>query len=512
MAVWENVVWWALKKRVRQLELTKEYPHEIQSDWFRKLIAAGVETQYGEKFDFKAIRTVEDFSKAVPLNDYDSLKPWINRIRDGESKVLWNSEIKWFAKSSGTTSDKSKFIPMSKECLEECHYNGGKDMISIYYALYPDAALHKGKSIGMGGSKRSTSFSNTSSTFQDGDLSAIIMDNLPIWANLKRTPDLSIALMDEWEEKIEKMASITAQEDVRSIAGVPSWTLLLLKRVLEITKKSNISEVWPNLEVFFHGGVNFDPYIDQYKEMIPSVKMRYFETYNASEGFFGIQDTTDDRAMLLMLDYGIFYEFVPITEMGKESPQVVQLEEVELGINYAMVITTNAGLWRYIIGDTVMFTSRTPYRIIITGRVKNFINLAGEELIIDNAEKALAITCHKTNAAIKEYTAGPVYSEGDNPACHEWIIEFEKEPEDFDFFSDVFDTALKSQNSDYEAKRYHDMILAPPKIIKADDGLFYAWMKQRGKLGGQHKVPRLANNRKHIDSLLALIREFESGV
>jgi len=505
MAIINSVVSFLLKKRIHQIDLFIKYPHEVQSDWFRKLVAAGVETAYGQQYNFADILSVEDFKRLVPLNDYETLKPWIKRIRNGEQYVLWNTEIKWFAKSSGTSNDKSKFIPMSKESLEECHYNAGKDMLSMYYSLYPESDVLDGKSLAMGGSQRPSDLPNAS--FSDGDLSAIMMDNLPLWANIRRTPDISVALMDEWESKIEKMAQITSKEDVRSLAGVPSWTLLLLRHVLKVTGKKNISEVWPNLKVFFHGGVSFDPYQKQFQEIIPDSQMQYFEIYNASEGFFGIQDQRDSDGMLLMLDYGIFYEFLPLSEIGKNNPQTVSLEDVELGVNYALVISTNAGLWRYTIGDTIMFISLNPYRIRVTGRVKNFINLAGEELIIDNAEKALSVACNKTNAQIQEYTAGPFLGGELQKSSHEWIIEFDSEPKNTEYFKEVFDTALKSSNSDYEAKRYKDMILDFPKITFVPKGTFYKWMKKRGKLGGQNKVPRLSNNRRYLDDLLKLIND-----
>ncbi|KAB1063444.1 GH3 auxin-responsive promoter family protein [Salibacter halophilus] len=493
-----------MKKRYHQIELFMKYPHEVQAEWFNELIDSGSETEWGKKHDYASLRSLADFKKAVPVSDYDGLKPYIERIMKGEQNVLWPTEIKWFAKSSGTTSDKSKFIPISKESLEDCHYKGGKDMISIYYNHKPDSRIFSGRALVLGGSSTVNQLNKDS---YYGDLSAVIIRNLPFWAEFQRTPSMEVALMEEWEEKLEKMAQITAKQDITSISGVPSWTLVLLRRVLEITGKDYISEVWPNLEMFAHGGVSFDPYRKQYRNILNSEKVTYLETYNASEGFFGIQDQFDgDNSMLLMLDYGIFYEFMPMEELGKDHPETLSLHEVETGVNYALIITTNGGLWRYQIGDTIEFTSLEPYRIRVTGRTKHFINAFGEELIVDNAEKALAIACEKTKAIVKDYTAAPVYMEGDSKGSHEWAIEFSQEPENFEFFKDTFDNALKSQNSDYEAKRYKSFVLSEPIIHKLPAGTFYDWMKKRGKLGGQNKVPRLSNNRKYIDEILEFIQ------
>lgn len=499
-----SIMSWVMKKRFHQIELFMKYPHEVQAEWFNELIDSGSETEWGKKHDYASLRSLADFKKAVPVSDYDDLKPYIERIMKGEQNVLWPSEIKWFAKSSGTTSDKSKFIPISKESLEDCHYKGGKDMISIYYNHKPDSRIFSGRALVLGGSSTVNQLNKDS---YYGDLSAVIIRNLPFWAEFQRTPSMEVALMEEWEEKLEKMAQITAKQDITSISGVPSWTLVLLRRVLEITGKDYISDVWPNLEMFAHGGVSFDPYIKQYRNIFNSDKITYLETYNASEGFFGIQDQFDeDNSMLLMLDYGIFYEFMPMEEAGKEHPETLSLHEVETGVNYALIISTNGGLWRYQIGDTIEFTSLDPYRIRVTGRTKHFINAFGEELIVDNAEKALAIACEKTKAIVKDYTAAPVYMEGNSKGSHEWAIEFSQEPKSFEFFKDTFDNALKSQNSDYEAKRYKSFVLSEPIIHKLPAGTFYNWMKKRGKLGGQNKVPRLSNNRKYIDEILEFIQ------
>lgn len=509
MALINSVLSWVMKQRVHQIELFMKYPHEVQLDWFSNLVSSAKNTEWGRMYDYKSITNPSDFRERVPLNDYDSLKPFVDRLRKGEQNILWPSEIKWFAKSSGTTSDKSKFIPVSQEALEECHFKGGKDLLSIYCNNHPDTKLFDGKGIAMGGSHHVNEISNES-YYYEGDLSAIIIQNLPMWVEFRRTPNLSIALMEEWESKIDKMALATIQHDVTSASGVPSWTLLLFKKILEISGKKSILEVWPRFELFIHGGVNFTPYREQFRLLLPSENVNYLETYNASEGFFGIQDQPGSDDMLLMLDYGIFYEFLPLDQLYAEEPKTLLLEEVKPGVSYALIISTNAGLWRYMIGDTVVFTTLNPYRIKITGRTRHFINAFGEELIVDNAEKALAVACEKCHAIVSEYTAAPVYLENDKHGAHEWLIEFEKAPEDIGFFTNAFDNALKSINSDYEAKRYHDMILGEPIIRVMPKGTFYEWLKSKGKLGGQHKVPRLHNDRKYIDEILGVKKEANS--
>ena len=505
MALINSVLAWLMKQRIHQIEFFMKYPVEVQFDWLNRLLAISKTTEWGRQYDFKSINTYRDFASRVPLNDYDSLKPFIDRLRKGEQNILWPTEIKWYAKSSGTTSDKSKFIPVSEEALEECHYKGGKDLLSIYCNNRPETMIFDGKSIAMGGSHQEIGTSNES-YYHEGDLSAIIIQNLPVWVELLRTPTLSIALMNEWESKIEKMARATIPHNVTNISGVPSWTLLLFKRILEITGKDSMLKVWPNFELFIHGGVSFKPYKEQFRKILSSGHVNYLETFNASEGFFGIQDRSDADDLLLMLDYGIFYEFIPVDRMEEDHPQPLLLDEVKKDVNYAMVITTNAGLWRYIIGDTVQFTTLYPFRIKITGRIKNFINAFGEELIVDNAEKALTIACERCHAMVTEFTAAPVYFEGEEKGAHEWLIEFEKKPDDIEFFINTLDTALKSVNSDYEAKRYHDMILREPIIRIMPENTFYNWMKSKGKLGGQNKVPRLSNDRKYVGEILSMIR------
>lgn len=502
MTVVNSILSWIMKKRIHQIEFFMKYPNEVQEEWLFNLINSARNTEWGKKYDYKSIESRVEFVSRVPLQNYDTLKPYIERMLQGEENILWFSDIKWFAKSSGTTSDKSKFIPVSNESLEECHYKGGKDLLSIYCNNRPESKIFTGKCLIVGGSNQ---ISPVNDEISYGDLSAVLIKNLPIWAEFHTTPNSAIALMEHWEEKLETIANATINVNVTNISGVPTWTVLLAKRILEITGKNNLLEVWPNLELYFHGAVNFAPYRAQFEKLIPSSEMYYLETYNASEGFFGIQDQTNSSEMLLMLDYGIYYEFIPIENLEEENPKTLTLAEVSLHKNYAIVISTNGGLWRYVVGDTIQFTNLNPYRILITGRTKHFINAFGEELIIDNAEKALVSACDSCDAAIKDYTAGPIYFGDKNAGGHEWIIEFEKEPADLNLFTDSLDNALKKINSDYEAKRKGDMALMKPIIHTAKKDTFYNWMKNRGKLGGQHKVPRLANSRIYLDEILKMI-------
>ena len=483
-----------------------KYPYEVQDEVLKKLIGAARYTEFGQRYAFDDLINYEDFKKRIPVHTYEQLFPYIERLMRGEQNILWPSEVKWFAKSSGTTNARSKFIPVTSEALEDCHFKGGKDLYSIFINNYPDTKIFSGKGLGVGGSYRVNEYDPTSSSHY-GDVSAVIMQNLPPWAEFIRTPSLEVALMDNWEEKIEKLARETARVDVTQIAGVPTWTVLLLQHIVELEKKNSILDVWPNLEVFFHGAVAFKPYKNLFKSLIPSDRMKYWETYNASEGFFGIQDQKDSEDLLLMLDYGVFYEFIPMEELDKEYPDAIALQDVELGKNYAMVITTNAGLWRYNIGDTIKFTSKSPYRIRISGRTKHFINAFGEEVIIENAETAITAACEQTGAVIDNFTAAPIYLEKSKRGGHEWIIEFKIQPTDLSKFSDVLDSTLRKVNSDYDAKRAHDIALVAPIVRSVASGTFYNWMKRRGKLGGQNKVPRLSNTREFIDEILAMIAE-----
>ncbi len=488
-------------RRLSQISHFKENPEEVQKEQLFDLIKKSKDTQHGKYYDFASIKSIKDFQERVPVQKYEQMEHVIDKIRHGEKNVLWPGDIKWFAKSSGTTASKSKFIPVSKEALEDCHFRGGKDVLAIYNDLYPENDLFGGKGLTLGGSQKLSQY-NRESFY--GDLSAILIGNLPFWVNFIRTPDQSIALMDKWEEKLVKMTEATINENVTSLSGVPSWFMVLIKHILKTKGTDNLLDIWPNLELFIHGGINFEPYRDQYKKIIPSANMHYMETYNASEGFFAIQDNPSDTSMLLMLDYGIFYEFVPISEYGKEFPKALTLDEVELETNYAMVISTNGGLWRYIVGDTIKFTSKYPFKIKITGRTKHFINAFGEEVIVDNSNRAINYACEKTGAVIKEYTAAPMYMSTEEQGRHQWIIEFEKEPKDLAEFTHYLDLELQNINSDYEAKRYKDITLGAPKIEIARKDLFFDWLKKHNKLGGQNKVPRLSNNRDLIEELLTI--------
>lgn len=493
---------WMMKKRIHQIDLFRKYPNEVQHEMLEQFISQGRKTEYGQKYSFSKIKDYQDFKK-IPLQTYEDVKPYVDRLMNGEQKLLWPTETKWFAKSSGTTDSRSKFIPVTKESLEECHYKGGKDLLAMYYDNHPNRKLYKGKHLIIGGSAEINQLSADS---YFGDLSAIIVKNLPWWAEIRRTPSRDIALMSEWQEKIEQMARSTMHQDVYILAGVPSWTMVLANRVLELSGKSNLKEVWPNLELFMHGGVSFEPYREQFKRLIPDENMNYVETYNASEGFFGIQDEVDSNEMLLMLDYGIFFEFIPMSEFkGVNSKVTLSIDEVETDVNYALVITTNAGLWRYILGDTVKFTSRMPFRFKITGRTKSFINIAGEEVIVENADNAIAEACSKTNAQIREYTVGPIFMEEHEKGGHEWIIEFIRMPDEMERFCRILDERLRSVNSDYDAKRYHNMVLNEPVIHVVKKGTFDSWLDSIGKLGGQNKVPRLSNDRVIVEQILELI-------
>lgn len=501
MPVINSIINWANFKRIYEIELFKKHPQEVQREVLFDLLEEASNTEIGLKFNFRNIRSEKEFRENLPVQGYDDIKDTVERMMQGEKNLIWPGETKWFAKSSGTTHDKSKFIPVSKDSLEGVHIRGGRDVLALYLKNNPESGILSGKSLTLGGSHRVSNFNNNS---YYGDLSAIIIENIPFWTEFYRTPSTEISLLEEFEEKIEKIIKHSLGENVTSFAGVPSWYLVLLKRVLEVTGKSNILEVWPNLEVFTHGGVKFEPYREQYEKLFPGTQMHYMETYNASEGFFGIQDEPDKKDMLLMLDYGIYYEFIPMDKFRSDTPKVISLQEVEIGENYAMVITTNGGLWRYVIGDTIRFTSRSPYKFLITGRTKHFINAFGEELIIDNAEKAFQIACERTGAIISEYSGGPIYMNDNQKGAHEWVIEFEKLPRDLEHFISLFDVALKTINSDYEAKRHKNLSLEMPHFIIAKKGLFYEWLKKRGKVGGQNKIPRLSNDRQYLDQLIEL--------
>ncbi|NME67060.1 GH3 auxin-responsive promoter family protein [Flammeovirga aprica] len=500
MEILASAINWISKRRMHQIEHFMMHPIEVQEYLFKDLISSAAQTEWGKKYDYSSIKNLDTFEERVPISTYEDLSPYIERMIRGEQNILWPSKITDFSKSSGTTNARSKFIPVSKEALEDCHYKAGKDLITIYLNNHPTSKVLFGKSLGIGGSLQKNHHYNDSLM---GDVSAIIMKNLPFWAEFMRAPNLEVALMDEWESKIERIAETTTDKNITSIAGVPTWTLVLFEKILEQTGKSCLAEVWPNLEVFFHGAVAFGPYRETFKKLIGRDDMHFTDVYNASEGFFGIQDTTNDDELLLLLDYGVFYEFIPMSEFDKENPKVVQLADVEIGKNYAILITTNAGLWRYLIGDTVRFTSKYPYRIKISGRTKHFINAFGEEVVIENAEEAIKAACKATQAEVRNFTAAPVYLQEGQKGGHEWAIEFKHTPNNQQLFIETLDKKLREINSDYDAKRYKDMALIEPKIHFLQPKSFYNWMKSRGKLGGQNKVPRLANHREYLDSLLA---------
>jgi len=472
-------------------------PIAAQREVLQDLITHGQYTEFGRKYGFNQLFNIRKFKETVPIHEYEDLKPYIDRIMQGEENVLWNTPVNWFAKSSGTTSEKSKFIPITKESLEDCHFQSAKDVLTMYYNNRSESDLLTGKGLVIGGSHQ---ISPINDDMQYGDLSAVLLQNTPIWANWIRTPELSIALMDEWEAKIEKMALHTIQEDVTSISGVPTWTLILIKRILEITGKQTLKEVWPNLELYIHGGVSFTPYRTQFQKLIGE-GCHYLEMYNASEGFFAAQVSPEDEGMLLFTENGIFYEFMPVSEYGKPNPKTIGLKDVEIGQHYAIIISTNGGLWRYLVGDTVQFISKFPFKLKVTGRLKQYINAFGEELIADNADKAIAIACEQTQSVVKDYTAAPIYFGENSPGAHEWLIEFEQMPDSLEAFRSSLDSALKQLNSDYEAKRHRDMALTMPVVHSLPQGVFNEWLKQKGKLGGQHKVPRLSNERIFVEEI-----------
>ena len=495
--IFNSVASFFLKRRISQIELFKDYPIEVQQEVLRKMIVYSIDTEIGKKYDFKTIRHYNDFKERLPTVTYEEIYEDIERNRKGEQNIFWRTPIKWFAKSSGTTNAKSKFIPISYESLEDCHYKAGKDMLSLYFNNNVNSQLLVGKCLRLGGSREI--YENNDSYY--GDLSAIMTDNLPFWAELSSTPSSKTSLIPEWEDKVKAIIKESMNQKVTSFAGVPSWMLSLLQQVIEKTGKDNILEIWQDAEVYFHGGVSFEPYRNLYNKLFPSKDFKYFEIFNASEGFFAIQDQNRSTELLLMLDYGIFYEFIPVN--GSES-EIVSLADVKLNTNYEMVITTNSGLWRYKIGDTIKFTCLNPFRVKVTGRTKHFINVFGEELVVENAEMALSKTTELTKSEISNYTVGPIFMSDKTKGSHEWIIEFSKEPDDMNKFTEILDLSLQSLNSDYEAKRYKDSTLELPKIIKGRKNLFYDWLRSRNKLGGQNKIPRLSNSREYVEELLGI--------
>ena len=487
--------------RARAIDRYATCAEDIQRGVLDRLLRQAGETEWGKLHHYASIHSYEAFAQQVPLNSYEELKGPIDRMRQGAANVLWPGRVRWYAKSAGTTADKSKFIPVSPPGLKDTHYAGGRDAVALYLRNYPKSRLFDGRALILGGS-HAPNYNLPGSLV--GDLSAILIENINPLVNLVRTPPKSVALLSDFEEKRDRIARIAMEQRVTNLSGVPSWMMAVLNRMLEISGKESVDQVWPELEVFFHGGVAFTPYREQYRRLVRNPEMHYMETYNASEGFFGLQNDPADPAMLLMLDYGVFYEFIPLEELDKPQPQAVPLWAVEAGRNYALVISTSGGLWRYLIGDTVRFTETKPYKFIISGRTKSFINAFGEELIVDNAEKGLQEACRQTGAVVNEYTAAPVFMDSDGKCHHQWVIEFDKAPADLDAFAKILDETLQRVNSDYEAKRFKNITLQQLQIVQARPGLFHDWLKSRGKLGGQHKVPRLCNNREVIEQVLAL--------
>ena len=499
MQLLNPLVKWVLKHPLKRIAYFMEHPNEVQENVWKNLLKAAENTVWGKQYYYREIRTYKQFQERVPISSYEDIFPYIERMMQGETDILWPSPIHWFAKSSGTTNARSKFIPVSRASLEDIHFKGGRDLMALYINSCPETNFSSGKGLSIGGSLQR---SDTQQNIFYGDISAVVVQNLPRWAQWLRTPSLKVAHLDEWEEKIEQMAQETMRQNVTTILGVPTWTIVLIRRILEITGKQHIKEVWENLEAFLHGAVAFQPYRALFSKLAPGI--RYMEVYNASEGFFGLQDSLDRDDMLLMLDYGIFYEFIPLEELERTHPKTYTIGEVELGKNYAMVISTNGGLWRYKIGDTVKFTSKHPYRIKISGRTKHYINAFGEELMIDNATVAIAEACQQTGASIVDFTACPIYIGDGTKGGHEWLIEFEHPPHNLATFTEVLDRKLRELNSDYDAKRYQNIALRLPVIHQLPKDTFHNWMRKRGKLGGQHKVPRLSNTREFVDDILAM--------
>lgn len=508
MPIINSIVSLLSTKRLKSIDEFKQRPFETQELVLKKLVETAKDTEWGKQHDFSTINSIEQFQQRTPVQDYNEVKHYIDRVRSGEQNILWPTEVKWFAKSSGTTEDKSKFIPVSNESLEEVHFQGGKDTLMLYAYNHPETEIFGGKGMTLGGSHQ---IDKMSDKVFSGDLSAILIENIPFWADLMRTPSQKVALIPDFEEKMHRIAQEAIPENVTYFAGVPSWNLVLMKYILEHTGKKNLFEVWPNMELFIHGGVSFTPYKEQYRKLLPSDYMNYMETYNASEGFFALQDDPASSSMLLMMDYGIFYEFIPMDSFYDKNVTPLTVADVKIGVNYAIVITTNGGLWRYLIGDTVEFTSLFPHKIRITGRIKHYINTFGEEIIVDNAEQAIRAACERTGAIVSEYTAAPVYMDDNAKGGHEWLFEFERQPSSLEEFTDILDQTLTTINSDYEAKRYKNITLQRPTVHSLMPGVFYQWMKESGKLGGQHKVPRLYNTRDYVEKLLSLNNRLQTS-
>ncbi|TGE26604.1 GH3 auxin-responsive promoter family protein [Hymenobacter metallicola] len=500
----DSILTWTVQRRLASIDHFRQNPHEVQARVFQDLLQKARATEWGQRYGFADAPSAAEFAQRVPVSSYEELYPAIERVLRGEPDVLWPGRVQWFAKSSGTTNARSKFIPVTRESLHECHYRAGRDMTALATSLYPENRILAGKTLSLGGTHGPNPFRLDDEASRVGDVSAVIMQNLPSWAEYLRTPPLELALLDEWEEKIERIARHVLEVNVAALAGVPTWMIVLLRRVTELAGADNITEVWPNLSLFLHGAVAFGPYRELFRQLIPSGQMRYLEIYNASEGYLALQDEPNSEELLLLLDHGIYYEFIPVDQFDAEYPQTLTLEQVALGQTYALVLTTNAGLWRYKIGDTVRFTSLAPYRIRITGRTKHFLNAFGEEVVIENADAAIAAACQATGTTVRDYTAAPIYFDASDSSRggHQWLIEFSQPLQQPEQFVAVLDQTLRELNSDYDAKRHRDLALSPPVLTIASPGTFTRWLADKGKLGGQHKVPRLSNSREMIEEVL----------
>ena len=488
----------------------REQPLKTQNRLLTGLLRRACHTEWGRRYGFGENPTPADFARRVPMSTYEQLYPELERVLRGAPDVLWPGPVRWFAKSSGTTNARSKYIPLTDESLRQGHYRAGRDMLALSTYLYPENRLLAGKTLSLGGALSPNPLRPAAADSWVGDVSAIIMQRLPNWAQAIRTPPLALALLDEWEEKIERIARHALHVDVRVLAGVPTWMIVLLRRVTELAGADNIMQVWPNLRLFLHGAVAFGPYRELFRQLIPDEQMRYLEIYNASEGYFALQDQSDSEDLLLLLDHGIYYEFLPAAEFERADPRPVPLRDVELGKSYALVISTNAGLWRYLIGDTVRFTSLAPYRVRITGRTKHFLNAFGEEVVIENAEAAVAAAARATATTVRDFTAAPIFftaQERTSRGGHEWAVEFAGPPPvEPARFIEALDTTLRALNSDYDAKRHRDLALGPPQLRVLPAGTFQAWLAGQGKLGGQHKVPRLSNSRQVLEAVLRVAK------
>jgi hypothetical protein len=465
------------------------------------------QTHFGKHHGLHPNASLADFQQKVPVRTYEELYPWIERSLRGEANVLWPGVVKWFSKSSGTTNDVSKYIPITPVNLHTCHYKAGRDLAALYLSSRPGSKLFSGKTFTIGGSHTVSPFNPQARV---GDVSAVLMENLPAYFKWRRAPSARTALMSEWEGKIAAMLREITQEPITALMGVPTWTLVLLRKLLEQHPgPRDVRRLLPRLEVFFHGAVSFVPYRAQFEELIPHPDMWYWESYNASEGFFATQALRSPKGngMMLLADHGVFFEFMPLAELGKPHPNTKVLAEVEAGELYAPVISTNGGLWRYLIGDTIKFTQTNPWELVVAGRTKHFINAFGEEVVVENTDQAVAAACQATGARIREYTAAPIYFAGDEKGGHEWLLEFEQEPQDVQAFMELVDAHIQTVNSDYAAKRYQSIALGFPLYRVLPPGTFLEWMRRRGKLGGQNKVPRLANNREYVDSILGMLAD-----